>query len=271
MANMSDTQTGAIDPAATYDSEIAEQASPNKPAKFRFMKQSGPELFAGAGSAIPEDPRRHPAFYERVPLMEVMESLLARAYLRNRDAYEREGKFHIAEAGTYRGRGLLTMLNIASSMGINVHITGLDSFEGLPPLSIMDAASAPTNAAYLRRTLFADVTEREVHAYIGAENADRYTLVRGFFEDTLHTLPEREYLLAVIDCDLYSSHIDCMAYFYERVMPGGIIFFDDYHSSQYPMAKLAIDSFLADKPEELTHMGYATPRGNNVKTYIVKS
>jgi len=247
------------------------KVAPDKPGKFRFGKRAGHEYFAGAGSAIPDDPRRNPAFYERVPLMEVMESLLARAYLQNRKFYDRQGAFYIAEAGTYRGRGLLAMLNLADRMGIKVHITGLDSFEGLPPLSTVDASSAPTDAAYRSRTLFADTTEREVHAYIGKENAGRYTLVKGFFEDTLPTLPERKYLLAVIDCDLYSSHIDCMAYFYERMLPGGVIFFDDYHSEQYPMAKLAVDDFLAEKPENLIHIGYADPSGNNVKTYIVKS
>lgn len=262
------SQDSAAAPASNAESAVQPAG---KAEEFRIRKDAGVERFAGAGSSVPDDPRRNPAYYERVPLLEVFRSLLATASLQNRAAYDRDGRFYIAEAGTYRGRGLLAMLNTATQLGINVHITGLDSFEGLPTLSDTDVANAPVNAAYLKRTLFADVTEREVRAYIGTENAGRFELVKGFFADTLPTLPERQYLMAIIDCDLYSSHMDCMSYFYERVMPGGVIFFDDYHSSQYPMAKLAVDNFLSDKPEELFHLGYASPRGNNVKTYIVKS
>lgn len=238
---------------------------------FRIERNRGPELFAGAGGVPPDNPRSNPAYYERVPLIEVTEATLARGIIYHDQLYMEAGRFDIAEAGTYRGRGLRAILELSERMGVEVHVTGLDSFEGLPPLSDIDLEAAPDNAAYVRRTLFADVTEREVRAYIGVENSERFTLVKGFFEDTLPTLEERNYLMAIIDCDLYSSHMDCMAYFYDRLLPGGVMFFDDYHSSQYPMAKSAVDEFLVGKPEKLMHIGYAAPKGNNMKTYIIKS
>lgn len=255
---------------ASNPAKTEKPGSGGKPKAFRIEKQSGPELFAGAGSALPDDPKSHPAFYERVPVLEVTESLLARAMMLYRDYYEEHGKFEIIEVGTYRGRGLKALLDLCASLNINVHITGMDSFEGLPALSDQDAQYAPANASYRSRVLFADVTEREVRAYIGEEDRDRYTLVKGFFSDTIATLDETDYIMAIIDCDLYSSHMDVMPYLYERLLPGGIMFFDDYHSGQYPMAKVAINEFLETKPEKLFHLGYATPKGNNVKTYIVK-
>ena len=238
---------------------------------FEFEAASGPEMFAGAGSPPPDDARLNPAFFERIPLMEVTEATLARGRLLHPEYYRKHGRFFIAEAGTYRGRGLLAVLEVARKLDTKVLVYGLDSFEGLPPLSKKDAKTAPADASYRTRTLFADVTEREIHAYIGPEHASSYKLVKGFFDQTLATLPKQKYLMAIIDCDLYSSHMDCMGYFYDRLLPGGVMFFDDYNSSHYPMAKMAVDDFLASKPEKLMYIGYGTPRGNNVKTYIVKT
>ena len=226
--------------------------------------------FAGAGANVPDNPLDDPAFFERVPLFQVYEQTLFNGLRLHERLYAKEGRFFIAEAGTYRGRGLKAMLERAAALGVRVHITGLDSFEGLPPLSDVDQAEAPENAAYLRRRLFADTTEREVQAFLADRDADGFTLVKGFFDQTLPTLPERRYLMAVIDCDLYSSHMDCMTYFYDRLLPGGVMFFDDYHSLQYPMAAKAINKFLARKPEKLFHLGYADAKGNDVKAYLVK-
>jgi O-methyltransferase len=227
-------------------------------------------MFAGAGSNLPDNFADDPAFFERVPVLRVFEDTLHRAMRTHKTAYKTEGRFYCAEAGTYRGRGLRAMLDVAARIGVNVFIYGLDSYEGFPDISAYDRTHAPAGSAYLSKRLFADTSEREVRAYVGEGHEGKFEIVKGFFSDTLSALAERRFLFAVIDCDLYSSHLDCMSYFYDRLMPGGIMFFDDYHSKQYPMAKTAIDEFLASRPEKLLHVAYALPKGNNLKTYIVK-
>lgn len=256
--------------ATAKQTPLSKSSATTKPKGFRIEKNTGPEVFAGAGSALPEDPKSHPAFFERVPILEVTEAALARMMLSHGDYYKENGRFEIVEVGTYRGRGLKALLDLSVKMGINVHVTGMDSFEGFPPLSAEDETHAPAKASYRNRALFADVTEREVKAYIGLQHQDRYTLVKGFFSETIKSIEEKEYAMVILDCDLYSSHMDVMPILYERIMPGGVMFFDDYHSTQYPMAKVAIDEFLESKAERLFHLGFATPKGNNVKTYIVK-
>lgn len=226
--------------------------------------------FAGAGANVPSDIYAHPAFFERVPLHHVFCEALHRGTRMNRAYFDKHGKFFVAEVGTYRGRGLRLMLDAAKSQGVKVHITGLDSFEGLPPLSDTDLSAAPKEAPYLKRVFFADTTEREVRAYVGKEYADSYELIPGFFAQSLPTLPKRKYVFALIDCDLYSSHMETMAYFYNRLLPGGVMFFDDYHSKHYPMARLAIDKFMKGKPESLFHIGYGTSEENSMKAYVVK-
>ncbi len=39
------------------------------------------------------------------------------------------------------------------------------------------------------------------------------------------------------------------AFFYPRMIHGGALVFDDYESDNCPGVRLAIDEFLADKPE----------------------
>lgn len=226
--------------------------------------------FAGAGARVPLRPEEYPAFHERAPLVRCFTDTLHRCLRIQKAAYKKDGRFFVGEAGTYRGRGMLAMLEAAASIDVKVHITGLDSFEGFPALSDRDRSEAPEGATWIDRNIFADTTQREVQAFLGPEHAESVTLVEGFFADTLPTLPDREYAFVLIDCDLYSSHMDCMGYFYERLLPGGVMFFDDYHSAHYPMAKSAIDDFMADKTEGLFHLGFGASAENSVKAFMIK-
>ncbi len=232
--------------------------------------EPAPPAFAGAGAIVPKRPMEDPAFFERVPMLRCFADTLHRGLRQQKQVYKGDGLFYVAEAGSYRGRGLLAMLQAAASIDVKVHITGLDSFEGFPPFSGRDVAEAPPGASWLKNRVFADTTRREVEAFIGPDHAGSYALVEGYFNQSLPTLPERKYLFVMIDCDLYSSHLECMGYFYERLLPGGVMFFDDYHSAHYPMAKSAIDEFMADKSENLFHLGFAGSADNSQKAFFIK-
>jgi O-methyltransferase len=52
--------------------------------------------------------------------------------------------------------------------------------------------------------------------------------------------------------------------------PGGIIFLDDYHSRDFPMAKNAVDKFFENKPEILLHLRFGPEGINHTKCYIEK-
>ena len=57
-----------------------------------------------------------------------------------------------------------------------------------------------------------------------------------------------------IDVDLYEPTHDSLSFFYERLVPGGIIVCDDYGSEACPGAYKACNDFIADKPEEIVHL-----------------
>lgn len=181
-------------------------------------------------------------------------------------------EFLACECGVYKGHSLVACANVARDLGANARFIGLDSFSGLPQLNARDIELAPPNAPYLKEQLFSDAALDEVAASIeAAALSSRITLVKGFFSETLPTLPEARYDFVNIDCDLFEPHRECLSYFYGRMRAGGVIFFDDYHSFDFPMARAAIDEFLADKPEILFHLRHGEDFENHTKSYIVKS
>lgn len=54
-----------------------------------------------------------------------------------------------------------------------------------------------------------------------------------------------------IDVDLHAPTRDSLAFFYDRMSPGGIIVCDDFGSSLCPGATKAVNDLLADKPEKM--------------------
>jgi O-methyltransferase len=70
--------------------------------------------------------------------------------------------------------------------------------------------------------------------------ADRATLHRGLFEDTLQ--PASPIAFAHLDCDWYDPVRTCLERIYPVLAPGGYLICDDYHN--YGGARAAVDEFL---------------------------
>lgn len=247
------TSSVGVDVVSLDEAPAARRAGQAAPAESADPR--GP--YISASTEFPFRPPYDPVYAERIPLLQSFRFAMAGAMALHGVVRKDEGAFWAAECGVYRGRALRALALVADEMGCPVNFLGLDSFEGLPELSPQDLASAPTGARYTREILFADTTEREVLAYLeDVDREGRVNLVKGFFADTLPTLQERRYAFVNIDCDLYEGHLECLEYFYPRMLPGGVIFLDDYFSEIYPMARLAVDEFLADKPERVFTLAY---------------
>lgn len=223
-------------------------------------------------------------FAERVPLLEAFKIALMN-YEMTQFAAERKNwgkrlaarfgygraRFKIAECGVFSGNSLLAVGRIAQEVGIPFVMYGMDTFQGLPDLSAIDAEMAPQNARYRSERLFTEtsvdiVSKKLVDAGFG----NSVTLVQGLFSDTLKTLPEQKYNFVNVDCDLYEPHLECLEYFYERMERGGVLFFDDYNSTDYPMAKRAIDEFMEGKKEKIFLLRYGDDAANRTKAFIIK-
>lgn len=220
-------------------------------------------------------------FAERLPLIHAFSLALQHAALTRREMslYQKvrawlgrdDFAFHAAECGVYMGNSLLACAQMVRASGLKGQFHALDTFNGLPDLSETDLRLAPENAQYRDKKLFADTSFEAVKArVVAAGMSDSVLFHKGLFVDTLPHLPEVKYHFVNIDCDLFDPHIECLDYFYPRMVRGGVIFFDDYDSREFPMARAAVDQFMRDKPELLFHLRTGDVGPNRTKTYIVK-
>jgi len=56
------------------------------------------------------------------------------------------------------------------------------------------------------------------------------------------------------DVDLYEPTRDILEYFYPRLVPYGVILFDDYGFVSCPGVRQAAEEFFRDKPEEIIEL-----------------
>jgi len=143
----------------------------------------------------------------------------------------------MAEVGVYKGG---TALLLAKS-NPRKHLYLFDTFDGMPAVSEHDLH---------HKGDFKDTSIEHIEKLlIGCSN---YSVHKGLFpQDTSDVIKDEQFSLVHLDCDIYSSVKESLEFFYDKVVPGGIIVFDDYNAPTCPGAKLAVDEFLADKPEKL--------------------
>jgi O-methyltransferase len=134
----------------------------------------------------------------------------------------------IVEIGVWRGGASIFMtalLNFAGDRNRKVFIA--DSFEGFPPPS--DEYTVDAGDIH-HKIEFMCVSEKEV-----IENFDRYEIamdrvqiVKGWFDETLESLPATKISLLRLDAVMYSSTMQALRTLYARVVPGGFVVLDDY-------------------------------------------
>ena len=181
-------------------------------------------------------PRRRPEFYTLARIVRSLENFPGA----------------ILECGTHHGATLLGMAHILRSRGIPARIYGLDSFAGFPEPTAEDAQDDGTMHPWVHRGFLGEASLEELTARLTRMGlAEHVTLIKGYFRDTLPRLAAEHFSLVHLDCDLYSSYMECLEFVYPRMLPDGIIVFDDYGSPPYAGAQRAVDEFFADRPEQL--------------------
>jgi hypothetical protein len=128
------------------------------------------------------------------------------------------------EFGVARGTSIISADAIARSRGLALRIFAFDSFRGLPA---GEGTFARGDMAY------SEPTFRRFTAKAGVDQA-RVTSVPGMFADTLTEalrarlgLGPGRYVVHV-DCDLYASTRDVLAWLRPMLAPGSVLIFDDW-------------------------------------------
>jgi O-methyltransferase len=70
-----------------------------------------------------------------------------------------------------------------------------------------------------------------------------------------------------LDCVIYESYMQCLKFFYPRLVRGGVIVVDEYNDPPWPGCTQAVDEFLANKPEKLKEL----TSDNQIKYYLRKA
>jgi O-methyltransferase len=143
-----------------------------------------------------------------------------------------------AEAGVYDGTSSQI---ICHALGRAHH--AFDSFEGL-------SEPNPIDGGYWHAGDFA-VSEQRARATLEPLGGRVY---RGWIPDVFAQAQIERLCLAHVDVDLYQPTRDSLAFFYPRLVPGGVLICDDYGFATCPGARRAVDEFMADKPEPVIHL-----------------
>jgi O-methyltransferase len=145
----------------------------------------------------------------------------------------------VVECGCARGGSAALMALTLRQLGSQRRLWLFDTFEGLP-------APGPQDPDFEIADLFTGTcvgTLSEVRGLfdrLGA--AGDVTFVKGLFQETLPITPVRRIALLHIDGDWYESVKVCLDSLYDKVVPGGVIQFDDY--GYWEGARKAVDEFL---------------------------
>jgi O-methyltransferase len=157
----------------------------------------------------------------------------------------------VAECGVFKGSSLAAIALYLRQNRLAKRVFGLDSFQGFDDSVERDIALGGAFDTEKRVGGFDATSLEHVREKLtGLRLLDLVTLVPGYFAETLRKLPATKFSFVHLDCDIYASYSQTLAYFYHRMSPGGIILFDEYDDPPWPGCNLAVDEFLADKPEK---------------------
>jgi hypothetical protein len=162
------------------------------------------------------------------------------------DRHGREGIAAYVEFGVYNGTSMICMYRVLQELDLtHVRLFGFDSFEGLPSDEELHWGAGGRFHCDIETTR--TILERE------GVDLTRVTLIKGFFERTLtDEMLQRIQKASVImvDCDLYRSTVECLAFSDALIKDEAIVCFDDWYplSERNMGEKRAFDEFLATRP-----------------------
>ena len=141
-----------------------------------------------------------------------------------------------AEVGSYRGGSayfIASALEKLSGCKTSFHV--FDTFEGHPDkITEFDSVH--------EMGMFSDTDYEDVKSYLSP--LPQVVIHKGEFSKSVEGLDDQAFGMAHIDVDIYQTTLDCLRYFGERLVPGGIMVVDDYYAPKCPGVRKAVAEFL---------------------------
>ena len=147
-----------------------------------------------------------------------------------------------AESGVYKGGSAYLMASTLASRSApprQVHL--FDTFEGMP-------STANDDPSGIKEGQFGDTSLTAVKDYL--RDFPFVSFHPGHIPATLESVNDRRFAFVHIDVDLYLTTRDCLEFFYDRMVTGAVMVFDDYGYAAFrDSVKRAVDEFFRDKEE----------------------
>lgn len=152
------------------------------------------------------------------------------------------------------------------------HVLGFDTFAGFPDVGEADLSEAswkdmrkggvPTD----REVFFEDFERFRRESGIGT----RLHVFEGDVAETLPKLlaerPGLRFAFVYLDLDLYAPTLLVLQQVWDRIVPGGVVVFDEYAIPEFPGESRAVDEFLAGRGAAL----HAVPWAYCPSAYTIK-
>jgi len=149
------------------------------------------------------------------------------------------------ECGVYRGTGIKTLVDYLGGKSFPKHFYGYDTYDYNP---------VPGHSFDGQEAGFYESVRQRFDGY------PQVHLIRGLIPDSFgDACPDRISYLH-IDLNNAESEIAALEALFDRVVPGGIIVFDDYECAGYRPQKIAEDRWL----EERKHHVFPLPTGQGL-------
>src|ERR1700675_859539 len=151
-----------------------------------------------------------------------------------------DGKRIVVEIGAYRGSTSVFMAKVLQCLGHRVPILSIDPFERVAP----DLTNPQgVYAAYLET-----IRQHQLE--------DVCLPLVAFSQDAVAVVPDTVGVLVVDGGHQYPAVSQDLQLYAPKVLPGGLIFIDDYFAA-YPDVMRAVDEYFVDtRPFTILHKGY---------------
>jgi len=148
---------------------------------------------------------------------------------------------HVVECGVYRGGSAVVLAERLLRHSKERTISLFDVFSGMPQPGPEDPPEAWEDVG---KFVSSEAVVRQNFAAAGLP-LGRVHIVAGRFEDTLPHWKPFPITFLHLDCDWYESVKLCLKTFYDSVLPGGAVVFDDY--GFWSGCRKAVDEFFLER------------------------
>ena len=153
-------------------------------------------------------------------------------------------EFNLVECGVADG---LSAFFVLQEMESNKHKTKkyfMHLYDSWDDMRKQDLVESEMSSLGTYKNLDIDITKKNLHEF-----SDHLVYHPGYIPDSFKIEPKNPESVMYLHIDLNSANatISALNFFFPKLVPGGVIIFDDYGTLGHPDTKLEVDKFFSDK------------------------